>query len=99
MQKNYAEAISEIQSYMASKGGNWSDWYVGITGDVRSRLFSEHGVDERQDCWIWRQCANSLVARQVEEYFVKKGSQGDTGGGDFTSEFVYVYLITKTTRQ
>ena len=96
---NYTEAVNEVQSYMAGVGGNWSDWYVGITSDIKSRLFGEHGVDEKTDRWIFRLCVNSATARQAEDYFVKKGTKGDTGGGDYSSNFLYAYLVTSKTRE
>lgn len=96
---NYTDVINEVQSYMASTGGNWSDWYVGITSDIKSRLFGEHGVDVRQDRWIYKQCINSETARRAEDYFVKKGTRGDTGGGDWTSNFIYAYYVTSRTRE
>ena len=97
MADNKDTAISGIKSYVAGAGGHYSGWYVGIASDPRTRLFNDHAVREKGDCWIYRLCTSSQVARDVEDYFIQLGMQGGPGGGDDSSKYVYAYKIAPHT--
>jgi hypothetical protein len=82
----------DIKEHIASRGGKYSDWYVGITADPKKRLFEEHRVNEKTDKWIYREASSSDVARSTEDHFVNTcKTDGDVGGGDDTSIYVYAY--------
>jgi len=90
---------SDIKTYIVECGGSYSDWYVGISGNARGRLFEGHGVDENNDLWIYRQAYSSDAARRVESYFVSiLGTDGGTGGGDEDSDYVYAYKKNEHTQ-
>ncbi len=82
----------EIIDYIRKCGGVFAGWYVGITGDPRGRLFTEHGVLRDADAWIFRPASTASAARSVENYFLHRcGTDGGPGGGDESSTFVYAY--------
>ena len=55
MAKNYQTIVDEILEHLAKSGKRYySDFYIGITNDVRRRLFSEHNVSEENNWWIYR---------------------------------------------
>lgn len=89
----------EIQNHMNQCGGSYREWYVGIASDVRKRLFMDHNVHEKGDAWIFRDCGMDMVARSVEKYFIDKGCDGGSGGGDQTTKYVYAYRKAPHTRQ
>ncbi|MCK4788816.1 MAG: hypothetical protein KAV87_34055 [Desulfobacteraceae bacterium] len=92
MAKSKQEIIDDIKSHMQKRGGEYSDWYVGISKDAKDRLFNGHSVKEKEDMWIYTTASSSQVAREVEDYFVNTlNTDGDTGGGDNTSDMVYAY--------
>jgi len=94
------QVIADIRAYIEQRGGAYRGWYVGIASDPRARLFRDHGVDEKDDMWIYRECESSVLAREVEELFVKVlGTDGGLGGGDASTRCVYAYLKTTHTRQ
>lgn len=86
-----ARAILEYAS-----GPDHSGWYVGIAADPRQRLFSDHGVDEHQQPWVWVQADSQVTARAAERILLDMGFDGGTGGGVDT---VFVYAYRKTTQQ
>lgn len=94
------EAITrEIREYIDQAGGEYSSWYVGIAADPEKRLYEDHNVDEN-GLWIWREAENSNIAREIEEYFIETlGTDGSTGGGDYTTKFVYTYKKTTYTNE
>jgi hypothetical protein len=94
------EIIAAFESYMMEHGGNFSGWYVGVAEDARVRLFSDHGVDEKQDPWIFNTAGSRTEADRVEKYFIdQKHTKGGPGGGSEASVRVYAYRITPSTRQ
>ena len=100
MAKTKQEIISEIKFHIVQCGGNYSDWYVGIATDPKGRLFNDHAVDEKNGAWIYREAENSSSARDTEYYFVNTlKTDGGTGGGDYSSRYVYAYKKTSYTTE
>ena len=98
MVKSKQEIIDDIKSHIQKRGGENSDWYVGISKDARDRLFSDHSVKEKKDIWIYRKASSSQTAREIEDYFVNTvGTDGGTGGGDNSSDTVYAYKKARHT--
>lgn len=84
--------IAEITDFIARWGGRYSEWYAGIAAIPRQRLFNDHNVNEQADGWIYREAYDSNSARTVESYLINSlGMSGDTGGGDYTTKFIYAY--------
>lgn len=77
----------------------YPDFYIGITNDVERRVFGEHNVSKENAWWIWREACDKATAQEVEEYFLSQGMQGDTGGGNVDTIYVYCYEITSNTVQ
>ena len=90
---------AEIDGYIRNVGGDYPAWYCGIASKPRDRLFVDHNVDEKGGNWIYRDAGADTAARNIEEYFIKKGCKGGGGGGDSGSRYVYAYKITSTTRE
>jgi len=99
MSKTAKQIAQEILDYIKRCGGLYGSWYVGITSDPQKRLFSEHGVREKGDSWIFRDASSVEEARAIEQYFVNSlGTDGGSGGGDASSRFVYAYKKSAHTR-
>lgn len=93
------QIIADIENYIRQCGGAFPAWYCGVATDPKSRLFSDHNVDQNNAQWIYRDGGTDTVARNVEAYFLRKGCKGGPGGGDRSSRYVYAYKITSTTRE
>jgi hypothetical protein len=92
------QIIAEMDDYIKTNGGIYSEWYCGITHDTDSRLFTEHNVDEQNGIWVRKLAFNVQDARVVEAYFVREcGTDGGPGGGEETSKYVYAYKKTAST--
>lgn len=81
--------ISDFEKYVGND--DYFDWYIGITNDIDRRLFGEHKVEKKQDRWIHSPADSKDVAQEVEEYFLNKGMDGDTGGGNDDTAHVYAF--------
>lgn len=99
MAKDVNTIIQEIHDHLINGcgGGNYSDYYVGITKDVEDRLFGAHKVPKEGHCYIYRKANNDTDSRAVETYYLNKGMQGGDGGGVEESVYVYVYKIGRNT--
>lgn len=92
------QIIADINSHLKKSSKHYySEFYIGITNDVERRLFNEHNVSKNGAWWIYREADSKDIAQAVEEYFLEKGMQGDTGGGNEDSVYVYCYEITNNT--
>ena len=91
------EAYDDISEHIGNKGNPYSDWYCGITEDIQSRLFGNHKVPKKGHWYIYRECTNSTVAREVEKALLNNGCDGGSGGGDEDAVYVYAYLKTSIT--
>lgn len=96
---SFSDAINWLVASIERQGGLLTGWYVGITSNPDTRLFNDHGVDKANGNWAFTQCIDSSTSRQVERYFNQRGTKGDSGGGDNTSNYVYAYKITSSTRE
>ena len=85
------EVLQRIDNYIRQFGGQYKDWYVGVTSDQHKRLFIEHGVQKEGDYWISIPCSTEQEARSVERCFLEKGCDGGPGGGDMSTRIVYAY--------
>ena len=100
MKKSKKEIIADFDAHLQKrKKEYWSDYYVGITNDIERRLFTEHNVSKNNAWWIYREATDKATAQEVEEYYLAKGMNGDTGGGTEDSVFVYCYEIPNTTNE
>jgi len=92
MIKTEQEIKQEIKEYMDKCGGSYSSWYVGISEDPETRLFTGHSVNKKTDNWIYRTASSSERAREIEAYFVYTlRTDGGPGGGDRDAKAVYAY--------
>lgn len=73
----------------------YSCLYIGITDNIKERLFGYHKVQSR---YIYQLADTESLARDLEKFFLAKGMKGGTGGGKRPT-YVYVYVITKNTIQ
>jgi len=94
------ELINGIKEYISKNGGSYPGWYVGITSNPESRIFNDHNVTKQGGAWVHGAALSSQAAREIEEYFINVlGTDGGSGGGDFTSATVYAYKKTIYTKQ
>lgn len=95
--KQIARAIDD---YIRNQDSDYSHWYVGIASDPKDRLFNGHKVNEQKGQWVFSESTSEDAARTVERYFINvKGTQGDSGGGDASTRFIYAYRIYAYTQQ
>jgi hypothetical protein len=87
----------EIDSVIQSGGGNYRDWYIGLSLNPRERMFDGHNVSEKSGLWTHKDAGSEMMAREVEAFFLKKGCKGGGMKKD-SSRHVYAYKMTKTTR-
>jgi len=91
------QAYSKIKTYIDKQGKLYQSWYAGIASNARERLFQDHNVLEKGDLWVYDQCPNDKGARSVEAALLKLGCDGETGGGDESTTYIYAYLKSSNT--
>jgi hypothetical protein len=91
--------IHDLENHMATNGGGFGDWFVGVTDDPKHQLFSVHRLRSSGDAWISRKAIDDLQAVEVEEFFrtVKK-TKGAPGKTSLNHVFVYAYRLKPHTK-
>ncbi len=83
---------SGLKSAIEAKKGlsSYSSWTIGIT-DYPKRRRDEHEAEGKNvKYWSDWNADNETIARNVEAYFIDKGMNGGTGGGEHPT-YVYVF--------
>ena len=62
-------------------------WTIGVTDDPDRRR-QEHG---NPSGWYQWDTNSEKVARNIEDYFLKKGMGGGSGGGGM-ADYVYIFI-------
>jgi len=86
--------IQEFDRFILRFGGNYRNFYIGITDNPVSRLNFDHNIGQANP-YLFMEAANNETARMIERYFL---DQGCDGGGDEGSGFVYAYKKGPRTR-
>ena len=86
----------DIDAFIKSHGGDYAAFYVGVSANAKRRLFNEHQV-ARKGAYTRRRAFTADKAREVEQHFLNKGCEGDTGGGEDTADRIYAYKMTAAT--
>lgn len=95
---SYEEIIRDIDAHLQKSDKEYySDFYIGVTSDVKERLHNGHGVPEKGH-WFITRGSTDQVCRDVERYYLDKGMKGDQGGGHNVN-CVYCYEIGPNTRE
>ena len=96
----YNEIINAIDNHLRlSSKRYWGDYYVGITDNIEERLHGFHQVPKENYWYKWCKADSEQIARDVEKHYLGKGMDGDTGGGDNDTVFVYCYEIGPNTKE
>lgn len=69
---------------------NYAEWYVGVTHNIKERLFSYHRVTSNVPHG-YAEALDSNHSRSAEAALLELGFDGDTGGGSTDAKNVYVY--------
>ena len=84
--------IKDIDAHLGrSNKQYYNQFYIGITNDVKSRLFGDHKVPRENHWWIYRYADTEEIAREVEKHYLNLGMQGASGGGTGNNDVKYVY--------
>jgi len=89
----------EILAYMKEFGGDFKDYFIGVTGDPENALFKKHKVDRKKDPWLYKQALTFQAARTTQDYFLTRlNADGEVvTNGDEDMDCVYVYKKSKRT--
>jgi len=89
--------IAEIESFIVDNGGIFSDWYVGITANVKWRLHGYHNV---KDTSVFVKAPSIEFAHIIQRYFIEsRKTDGDISNGDDGSFCVYAYKKQDHTKE
>lgn len=89
----------KVDNIIMDWGVPYSNWCCGVSSNPHCSLFDGHGVNKGAGFWISEDAGSPPAALLLKAYFLQKGCQESTRGGISDSQFLYLYLITPSTRQ
>lgn len=106
MSKDIGIIKQEIEEFKSENGGNYSDYYIGITKDLERRLYEsnsilmEHISDGKYtqgNPYYSSEAESRNDAYEIETYFQAKGMLGfnPAGKGNEESKFIYCFKTDK----
>ena len=88
------EIISDIETQIKRKDGDYSDGCVGVAKDSREPFFEAHLVEDRNDGFLYREAFTPGCAREIRDHFIiQRGAAVDPCSGD-EGRLVYAYRMT-----
>ncbi|NLE05081.1 MAG: hypothetical protein GX638_09825 [Crenarchaeota archaeon] len=89
------ERVAKLANFITSISSSYNRRhlvYTGITDDISRRL-REHGINEEDTAdYTFEKCDSSNEARETEEYIkTRYCTDGDSGGGNDNSCYIYSY--------
>jgi hypothetical protein len=97
LKQELIKTIAEIESFIFENGGLFSDWYAGITDNIKERLYRYHNV---KDTCVFVKTPSVEFARIIEKYFIEeRKTDGGTGGGNDGSFYAYAYKKQSYTKE
>jgi hypothetical protein len=94
-----AKALKQrLSTFIGHHGGDFSEWYFGLTADPEMSLFEVHGVHPRRGLYRHFRATEPYIARKVKRYYIQRGMHnGQKAARDLCG--VYIYKITENTVQ
>ncbi len=89
----------DILAYIKEFGGDFSDWYVGISADPKKTMFEEHRVHQDNDIWLYKQALTFTACKTIQDYFLQilKTDGIAITEGDEDTDCVYLYKKSERT--
>lgn len=104
--KNKHQISMEIEKFRSDQGGDYSEFYIGITRDVERRIYEtwirEHirdGIYDPESPKYVAQTASRDVAFDIEAEFQKLGMLKYNPGGRGKEDSRYIYCFKLKTRR
>ena len=89
----------EVLAYIKEFGGDFHDWYVGISSDPKQTMFQKHSVHEDDDIWLYKQALTFTACRTIQKYFLEilKTDGEEVIEGNEDTDCVYLYKKSERT--
>lgn len=100
MEEAVKNLIKEIEERLVTTAMRYySNFYIGTVSKASKeyRLFEEHGLTKGEDWCISVDVHDVQRAREIKQYFLKKGMRGSVDDREEDATVVYCYVVTQYT--
>lgn len=99
MKSDEFQIAQKIIRHIETHGEEFDRWYVGITSDVKLRMFITHNIGD-SEVSTYENVKTQQATEEIVKYIVAHyKTQGGFGGGDGSATYVYAYKIMPWTIQ
>ena len=88
----------EILAYIKEFGGEFSDYYVGVSDYPKKSLFKVHNVNRKKDPWLYKQALTLQAAKTAQDYFVNRLKVDGMPSTSLNEDTDCVYVYKKSQR-
>ncbi|MEI7640551.1 MAG: hypothetical protein WCJ46_03455 [bacterium] len=93
------EVIEKIGEYVAKKGGQHREWYLGLAEDPKKAMFQKHNVDKDTDYWFFKFATDAIEAARIQDKMLMSGFDGEKVSHDAKAIGVFVYRKRPHTKE
>ena len=93
------EVMEKIEEYVAKKGGQHREWYLGISSDPKKALSQKHNVDLEKDYWFFKFATDIIEAKRIQDKMLMSGFDGEKVSNDPKATGVFVYRKRPHTKE
>ncbi len=99
MLKSKETIFAELDAYVQSYGGHFTDWYVGVSSQPEAE-WTRHHVNPEVDPCISFTCSNAGVAKDLQDFLVNiLRADGVAGSGGYECTHLYAYKKNNHTHE
>ncbi|MCP3922707.1 MAG: hypothetical protein GY714_09005 [Desulfobacterales bacterium] len=96
---NFIETANEFIRCIRLFGGEFNEWYVGLTRDSKHSFLEIHQVDLLEKHWILSNESSDAMILYARKFLVELGCQNKRSLDMDNSNRIYLYQISENTRE
>ncbi len=96
---NFIETSNEFIRCIRLFGGDFNEWYVGLTRDSKHSYLNIHKVDLLERHWLLSYESSDAMILYARKFLVELGCQNNRAFDMENSNRVYLYQISDNTRE
>ncbi len=96
---NFIETSNEFIRCIRLFGGDFNEWYVGLTRDSKHSFLEIHQVDLFERHWLLSNKSSNAMILYARKFLVELGCLNNWDFDMENSNRVYLYQINENTRE
>ncbi|MCP3921433.1 MAG: hypothetical protein GY714_02490 [Desulfobacterales bacterium] len=96
---NFIESANAFKKCISMFGGNYNEWYVGLTNNPKHSFLNIHQIDVMEQNWILSNPCSTVVILYARKLLISMGCINNRELDMKNSDRVYLYKMSKESRK